>query len=160
MKALIAFLVVGVIVVIAFGWWYAIGAAADAGFRIPFACGKGRSGALEVHVAVAMQMTALEPPRVDPVSGAVYWTEWVDEHFELRDASDQLVRLQRNNFSSLIPEGKVGSPDFYLIGQIQEGTRYTFDYIPIKTNPERYRYEFMVSGSGQEFGRVHFAPLD
>jgi hypothetical protein len=160
MKGLMILLGIGVVTVIALGWWYTAGMAADPGFRVPMAVGKGRAGGLEAHIAVSIPLMKLERPRVDRRTGAVYWTEWVEDHFELRDASGQPVRVQRSNFSSLIADGNVGSPDLYLVAELKDGAEYTYDCVPVKGGPQRYRYAFTPRAAEDWFGRVHFEPVD
>ena len=87
-----------------------------------------------------MMMPRKESPKLGP--GGLKWDEWVSDHFTLADASGNRVPLRRSNFSRLIGEPTAGTPEFFLIGVVKPGTRYTLDYLPVRSEFTFYRYAF------------------
>ncbi|MCH8250882.1 MAG: hypothetical protein IID36_00365 [Planctomycetes bacterium] len=158
MKGLITLAVIGLL--IAMGAIYATGewAFQDSGHLIAFACGNPSGDTVELQVAIPYRMTRLDPPRLDPQTGRfVRWSQWIEEHFELNDAAGNRIPLRRSNFANLIPQRKVGTPDFYLSGSLPADSSFSFDYLPIGiAQSKRYRYEFSITEEGRPFERVAF----
>ena len=88
------------------------------------------------------------------------WKEWMADHLELRDDTGHRVALRNSDFTKVIPKGKVGTPNFYAIGQVQADTDYTFVYYPHgKAGPKCYRHEFTPTAEGKPFERARFLPV-
>ena len=109
MKGLGVLLAIGIAAVAGF-WWTTSKAMSDPGIPVAIAFGNPRNDLMEMHVIIAMGMTAAEGPRRDLMSGRVLWAEWIEEHFYLRDASDQPVTLKYRQGNSLIPDHMAGVP--------------------------------------------------
>ena len=135
--------------------------AEDPGHLIAYACGNPKEGQVQIQVAVPYRMTRLDPPRVDEKGEFITWEQWIAEHFEIRNAAGELVHMQQAHFANLIPEAKVGTPDFYAVGSLAAGSPYTFDYLPLGiAQSKRYRHAFSVTDTGKPFERAHFGYVD
>ncbi len=123
-------------------WWLSVEAMSDQGFSIAMAHGHPADDGIQLHMVVDMGMTRREGPRQDK-DGNILWDEWVEKHFELHEASGQRVEMHRLGQSMLIPANKVpGAQEFYLKAALRPGVNYTFDYLPKRAEPNRYRYTF------------------
>ncbi|MBN2561408.1 MAG: hypothetical protein JXQ75_10810 [Phycisphaerae bacterium] len=159
MKGLIGLAVIGVIGV-GLTLWLTVWSASDPGIGIAHAFGEPTDGAIQLHVVVDMGMPIREPPRSN-LKGTVFWDEWVEEHFVLRDDSGEKLEFQRRSSSTLIPDHKAGgTPEFYLMTKVRPGVSYTFDYIPRKAEPLRYRRTFVAPAEGQQMRRQTFEPVE
>jgi hypothetical protein len=142
-------------------WWSSAQLEADPGEYVALAFGKATDEKIQIDVAVSIAMPRREGPRVDDRTGAVYWQEWVDEHFDLRDDSDEKVRLLRSGYSELMSDREVGgSPEFYLTAKLKPNLHYTFDYIPVLAGGVQYRYDFIAPAEATPMERRHFAPYE
>jgi hypothetical protein len=159
MKGLLVMLALAIVFAGVVVWWSSAQLEADPGEYIALAFGNPAEDEIQIDVAVSIAMPRREGPRVDQRSGAVYWQEWVDEHFDLRDDSAAKVRLMRSGSSRLMSDREVaGSPEFYLTGKLRPNAHYTFDYIPILADGLRYRYDFIAPGVATPMERRHFTP--
>jgi hypothetical protein len=115
----------------------------------------------QIDVLVTLAMPRREGPRVDRVTGAVYWQEWVDEHFDIRDPDGEKVLLRRSHFSRLITERDARTtPEFYLTGKLRPDVDYTFDYIPFRAGNLKYHYEFTAPNVETRTRRQLFDPVE
>ncbi len=144
---------IGAVVYLAGNW-----AAQDMGHLVPFAYGNPRGDTVEVQVAVSYRMTRLDPPRYDlEKKKRIPWSQWVKEHFELSDAAGTRINLARSNFANLLPEGKIGTPDFFLTGDLPLDGSFVLDYVPLGIAPSKhYRYEFDTNSKEQKFEFISF----
>lgn len=128
---------------------------ADDQRMITIAIGNNDGKVSDLHLVVAPLMVA-DGPRVDASSGAEYWDEWLEEHFVLTSESGDKVRFERMAQSNLISERDAGgSPEFFIKGKVKPGTAYTFEFIPVNENPDRFRYEFTAE-KDMPLTRVNF----
>jgi hypothetical protein len=131
----------------------------DPGRLVGMAFGKANGTTVELHVVVT-----LLAPSIDPVplraDGELDWSTWSSDHYDVRDAAGNAVSFRRNINSTVIKEHDVGGglPDSYLIGELQQGTSYTFTYTPIMSEPEQYKYEFVAPSAKEPFKRMNFEP--
>lgn len=122
---------------------------------IAIAFGQPTDDQIKMDVAISIAMPRREYPRFDPITGAVYWQEWVDEHFDLRDGAGNKVMFQRQSMSQLMSDQEVGgSPEFFLTGMIKKNANYTFVYIPVLALGEQFRYEFTAPAEDTNMERV------
>lgn len=151
---------VGLVLVLAAGagaWWAVQSVTGHDTFAVPIAFGFTDAETIEMQAVASMGMTVTEPPRVEPVTGKVLWEEWIEEHFEVRDAGGNRVKLALRSSSDMIPKHKiVGTPEGYLTGRLQKGAAYTFDYIPKRLESKRYRYAFTAPDAEWEVERISF----
>lgn len=139
------------------GWWAFKGVVTHDTHAIPIAFGFPDDRTIEMQAIASMGMTVTEGPKADPKTGKPKWEEWVEEHFELRDAGGARVKLSLVSHSDLIPKHKVlGTPEGYLVGRLEKGTSYTFDYIPKRAEAKRYRHAFTAPAADKEVERVAF----
>ncbi|HQL55087.1 MAG: hypothetical protein KA383_17630 [Phycisphaerae bacterium] len=128
------------------------------GFPVGFALGNAGSNSIELHVAVTHDMVKADPPTITP-NGVLLWNEWVPQHFELRDAAGQSVRLNRAGTSVVINERKAFNPEFYLVARLTPGTTYSLDYIPYVGENKRHRHTFTATAAEQPFQRLIFETI-
>jgi hypothetical protein len=112
---------------------------------------------IEMNSAVGMGTKQKDPPRSDPISGTIFWEDWVEDHFQLFDGSRQRVDLKRIANSSIIPDRKVGGAgaEFFLSAKLTPGEEYVYEYIPIKAENKRFRHTF-TAPAGKETTRPSF----
>lgn len=127
----------------------------DDGFLVGFAVGSMNGPTGELHVIISREMTNIGPPRRSP-NGTVLWQEWAGDHFDLRGADGQSIRLVRAGTSSIIRDYQSFNPEFFLTAVVRVGDTYTLDYIPETGQPRRYRYTFTVPPDGLAFSRQYF----
>lgn len=128
---------------------------ADDQRMITIAIGNNDGKVSDLHLVVAPLMVA-DGPRVDAASGAEFWDEWLEEHFILTSAAGDKVKFERMNQSNLISDRDAGgSPEFYIKGKVKPDTTYTFEYVPINEEPDRFRYEF-TAAKEMPLTRVNF----
>lgn len=156
-KALFA---IGLLCFLAFILYFAVSreTAQDPGRMIPIGLGNATPTSVDLHLAVGIGMPRRDGPKL--VHGVIQWDKWVEEHFELRDASGTRVPFRRNNFSRIIPEPTAGTPEFFLHATLKPGTTYTIDYIPVAGDPTRYRYKLTAPSENTGPERVVFAPVE
>lgn len=118
--------------------------------------GEGKDNQIEMNSVVGFIHKEREAPRSDPVSGTIYWDDWVDEHFQLFDSGRQSVPLMRVSNSSIIPDRKAGSMvEFYLSAKLTPGEEYVYEYIPVKSENRKFRHIF-IAPSAKETCRPNF----
>lgn len=114
---------------------------ADDQRMITIAMGNNDGKVSDLHLVVAPLMVQ-DPPKTLP-SGTELWDEWLEEHFVLTSDSGDKVKFERMAGSNLISDRDAGgSPEFFIKGKVKPGSVYTFEFIPVNENPERFRYEF------------------
>jgi hypothetical protein len=129
----------------------------DQGHLIGVALGNPRDGKVELHVVVSRGMVRAQAPPVAGRGGAILWDQWTRDHFDLRDSAGKAVEMTRMGHSTLISDQKACNPEFFLQAWLRAGERYTLDYVPVSTDPQRYRHPFTVPPEGRPFERAHFA---
>lgn len=154
MKSLVVLGVLAFLVLIGFLGWLQYESNRDKGHLIAFACGNPRGELLELQIVVSMRTVRLDPLERKEDGRFQTWREWVEEHFELRDAAGSVVPLKRAHFANLIPQAKVGTPDSYLLADLKPGTDYSLDYRPIgPIEGKSYRITFNTGTDGVPFAR-------
>jgi len=154
MKSMVVLAVLAFLVLIGLLGWLQYESNRDHGHLVAFACGNPREGTLELQIVVSMRMVRLDPRRFKENGKLQTWREWVEEHFELRDAAGEVVPLKRAHFANLITQSKVGTPDSYLLANLQPNADYSLDYRPIGPIEGRsYRVTFNTEAEGLPFAR-------
>lgn len=125
------------------GWYGLNSVTTQDSFLVSIAFGFPKDGDIELHGVVSMGMSAQEPPRVDVKTLKPNWDEWVDQHFELRDAANQSVKVYFRTSTDVIPTNKIkGTAEGYFSAKLKQNTAYTLDYIPKRAEPTRFRHAF------------------
>ena len=162
MKGIVILGVIGIAVGLGIYGYTNYEASRDRGHLIAFACGNLKGDTVEIQIAIPYRMTRLDPPRSTD-KRRVLWAEWVEEHFDLHtnDEARTRVELRRAHFANLIPQAKVGTPDFYLTGRLKVGATYALDYLPIGVaESKRYRKVFPITTEGKPFARDRFGLVE
>lgn len=150
----IGVLVVGAVLAAAMYMFYGARTTAHSRHSLPVAFGPPGAGGAELHLAVAMSLPRRDPPILK--YNVIQWDLWVDEHFQLHDASGARVRMQRTHFSELISEQKAGGPpEFFLKAIVTPGAGYTLDFIPY-VGGDKFRYSFTAPAAAQDAERAVF----
>ena len=154
-RLLVVLIVMGVVAV---GWWAAQTGTQQNVFQVVMAFGFPKDGRIELHAVASMGMTATEPPRLDPSTGRINWAEWVDEHFDLRDAAGKRENIFfKSGSDDVIPVNKVlGAAEGYLFAKVKQGADYTFDYIPKRAEARRFRHTFTAPTGNVPVDRINF----
>jgi len=157
MRTLVILLILGVCL---FGgiWWLTMQASQDPGHNLGLAFGKVEGDTIEMHMVIFGRTVRLDPPRVDLRTNQELWSEWVQNHFELKDSKGERVKLKRQMDSIVIQAKDItaGTPEFYLIGQLKKGERYDFDYIATLADGLHYRYSFTAPDEDVKLSRPMF----
>jgi len=141
------------------GWWAVNSFTSQDSFQIALAFGIPQGNEIELHVVASMGMTAREPPRRDLSTGKVLWQEWVDRHFDLRDASQASIPFAFRQSTDVIPINQlVGTPEGYLLAKVKKGVQYTFDYYPRVGDLKCYRHTFTAPAGDVPVARILFEP--
>ena len=130
----------------------------DPGYMVGYAFGGADSSTIDMHIVVPLAAPMIDAPPL----GADFepdWATWITDHYDVRDPSGNAVSFRRNINSTVIRESDVkgGLPDSYLIGELQQGTTYTFKYTPIVGEPAKYIYEFIAPSANEKFSRKTFS---
>jgi hypothetical protein len=132
----------------------------DQGYLVGYMCGNPVEGTLDIEVVIPFSVTGRDPPRLKPDGRLQTRSEWMADHFDLRDGTGQQVRFRYADFADLIPRGKAGTPDFYASGLVKMNTAYTFTYYPFgKVGGKRYEHAFATTGARRPFERARFLPV-
>jgi hypothetical protein len=114
---------------------------------------------VEMALVVPIVMPAADRPRANE-RGFVLWDEWVEDHFQLYDSSDNLLPLRRSNHCRFIPARKViGTEEFFLSAKLMSGQDYVFECVPVQAKSKRYRYSFTAPASNVGVEMVLFEPV-
>src|SRR5262245_4230639 len=132
-------------------WW--MSAQKPQGELIPVGFGEASSDGIPLELAVSMFMPKREGPKL---RGVIQWEEWIDSHFVCRGPSGDPIKFHRANFSKSIPESVSGTPEFFIIGIVKPGVKYTFEYAPVLAEPQRLQWEFTAPAAKQPGERVMF----
>ena len=98
-----------------------------------------------VHLAVTMGMYRKDPPRFSP-TGRPLVREWVDEHFQIYDDSENRLHIEKWGSDSLIDSSRAAvAPELYLVATLDKGKDYVFEYVPDISKPEKYRRELVTA---------------
>ena len=131
------------------------GGGQDAAVPIQIAFGNLGPKGVEMHVVIGVVMANRDRIRKD--GGTPTWDEWVADHFELKDAAKNLVKIERSNHSNLIQQREVvGTQEFFLVTTLKSGQPYVFDYIPEVAKPGRVRHVFTAPASAAKVRMLDF----
>ena len=161
MKGLLVMLVLALIFAGVVIWYtsHQMGDTPDEYIAIAF--GDPAQDTIQMDMAVSIAMPRREPPRIDPQTGAVYWDEWVEKHFVLKDSAGVPVRFQRFSLSRLMTDQEVGgSPEFFLKCRLKKDAPYVFVYIPVIGGGEAFRYEFTAPADTVYMERARFRLIE
>lgn len=138
-------------------YWFSLAAGdRDDPIQMQIAFGNPGPGGVEMHLVVGVVMANLDRTTQD--GRVLNWNEWVAAHFELKDAGNNPVRIERRNNSSAIQQLEViGTQEFFLVATLAEGATYTLDYIPAMANPSvRYRDTFAAPAEARKVKMADF----
>ena len=97
-----------------------------------------------------------DAPRLGPGDRPLI-SQWVDDHYILRDESGERIRLKRHGSSSLIAKSRAAiSSEFFLITTLKQGKNYALDFIPHVSEPNQYRHAFTAPSDEQDPWHMHF----
>lgn len=122
------------------------------GMYMPLGFGNVNGNEIQFDIAVGLIQVHADGPRVK--NGVAQWDEWIDEHFDLRDATGNRVTFQRKGFSKLINDNTAGVQEFFLSTRLKTNTNYTLIYTLRAGDDKRYRYEFLSPTAAVEGERV------
>ena len=120
-----------------------------------------RCGACTMRIWV--QVVGITMPKIDPpkLKGLTLdWEGWISNHFECKDESGTAVFFRKIGFSKSIPSQVAGIEEFFILGYVKPGAKYVFEYIPILSEPKRYRYVFTAPTGAKEGERVAFMEVE
>ena len=122
----------------------------DQGKNLLMAYSEEGSDKMLVHLAVSIGMYRKDPPRFSS-RGEPLNREWVDDHFQLYDASGKRVPIEKWGSDSLIDKSRASlAPELYLVAILDKGKEYVYEYVPVLSKPEKYRHEFSAPPAGQD----------
>lgn len=132
----------------------------DESRMIAIAFGNSADEAVELHVEMSMTMADRDVyPYMDD-AGGTDWAGWARDHYAVIDDAGNQVEFARRMKSSLISERDTrGLEGGFLVGSVKKGTDYTFTYIPIVGEPEKFQYEFTSPTDDTGRSRVSFQPI-
>ena len=134
----------------------------DQGHDILMAFGAPRGDTIQMNLSITFRMVMTDPPRVDEKKDqSAIMKEWVAEHFQLRDESGEVVRLQRMGMSAMLINHRAArAADSYLGAELKQGQKYVMEYVPRTAEAKRYRFEFMAPLEPEEPWHKKFLPVE
>ena len=127
---------------------------------ISIAFGNEEGDQVDIHVELSMLMAQSDTWGYMTAEGNVDYNAWAMDHYIIKDSSGSQVDLRHSKGSNLISDKDTrGYHDSFLIGKVRKGEKYTFEYIPIKDDEERFGYEFVAPSDNAGRSRVSFQPL-
>lgn len=130
----------------------------DHGVSLQIAYDALNDSEVELNLVVPITFPAIDPPRMNE-KGKITWEDWIDDHFQLYDAGDNLVPLKRSNNCRIIPRHKiVGTEEFFLKAKLKAGEDCVFEYVPKLSKGKRYRYRFTAPAGDTEVAMCRFEP--
>ncbi|MCO6439409.1 MAG: hypothetical protein J5J06_20155 [Phycisphaerae bacterium] len=128
----------------------------DHGRAIAVAFGAPHDGKIEVHLGVPPGVIIVDPPDRDQEK-RMTWNEWIDAHYKLQKKDGTPVRLKKMGTSGLfVGEPAGGAPEFCVMGEIEQGQDYAFDFKPKMHEKNVYRYEFTAPTEEVKVSRPNF----
>lgn len=127
---------------------------------IAIAFGKSTDDAVEMHIEMSMSMAAQDVyPYMDD-AGGTDWARWAKDHYVVVDDAGNQIEFAKRMKSSLISERDTrGLEGGFLVGSVEKDTDYTFTYIPVVGEPEKFQYEFTSPTEDTGRSRVTFQPI-
>jgi len=156
MKGLIVLFVLAVVSIIGyFKFMNSMDSSSQTMLTVAF--GNCDKGACDLHVAVQPLTVKNDPPRIDLSTGFQYWDEWLETHYILTEDGGDRVKFERIGQSSVFGNQNVGgAPDFFLRARVKHNVAYTFDFVPVKDGPHKYRRKFTAPAGEQKMSRDIF----
>ena len=113
---------------------------------------------LQVIVTTMMNFTDGPTQTISPQSTTPDWPHWATTHFiVIDDATQQQLPFRKGGFKSKdITENQFGASEVILHADLEAGKDYTFHFVPISGQPEKYVMK--IKGEATEFRRRTFAP--
>ena len=137
-----------------------VGLQGDDGKLIGLAFGNSEEQTVEIHVELTTLMVGTDVYPYANVNGNTDWTKWANAHFLIKDPAGTQVQLKRQIKSNLVNEAQTrGYTESFLIGTLNQGTDYTFTYIPVVGEPETYQYSFTAPAEDTGRARVSFEKI-
>lgn len=131
----------------------------DHGRDILIAFGVPIDDTIQMHVCVPIGTYMKDPPRLGP-NDRLLIREWVEEHYQLCDDSEQRLPLERYGSSGLLEDARAATAaEFFLMVTLKKGQDYTLDFVPKVREPDRYRYEFTAPSEPQDPLLTSFLPV-
>lgn len=116
---------------------------------------------VELHVELTILKSDQDSFGYADADGAMDWTAWAAAHYIVKDAAGNQVEFTKRKTSNLLPkkEEARGYHDSFLVGNLTKGVFYTFTYIPVVGEPEKYLYEFTAPMDDAGRSRVSFEKI-
>lgn len=132
----------------------------DESQMIAIAFGNSTDEAVELHVEMSMSMAQSDVYAYMDDGGSTDWARWAGDHYVVVDDAGNQIAFRKSMSSSLISDRDTrGLHDSFLIGTAKPGTAYTFTYIPVVGEPEKYEYKFVAPTEDTGRSRVTFKPI-
>ncbi len=142
------------------GYFMFLAMVPDDSRMIAIAFGNSTQSEVEMHIELSMMMAGSDTDAYTTDSGSVDWTAWAKAHYVVVDDAGNQVDLGRRIQSNLISDRDTrGYNDSFLVGEVTQDTAYTFTYIPVVGEPEKYMYKFVAPTTDTGRSRVTFKPL-
>ncbi len=126
---------------------------------LSIAFGNTTDDEVELHVEVTLVMAQLDVFPYMSMNGGTDWKAWANDHYIVKDDGGNQVEFTKRMKSNVISErdSRVVA-DGYLIAKLKPGAEYTFEYIPIISEPEKFLYEFSAPTEDASRVFVTFQP--
>lgn len=160
MKAFLWVVLLGILTVCFYYILQVFAMQADESRLIAIAFGNSTDDAVEMHVEMTMSMADMDVyPYMDD-AGGTDWAAWARDHYVVVDDAGNQVEFSRRMKSSLISERDTrGLEGGFLVGSVPKGTHYSFTYIPIVGEPEKFQYDFTSPTEDTGRTRYSFQPV-
>lgn len=133
-----------------------VAASQDSGVNVGVAIGQPSNGTSQVQVVVPMTAKVIDPPPPN-FNGPIDWDTWINNHHIITDASGNVIPFRQGGYKSAdISELQAGTAEFIALADVPAGQPFTYEYIPIVGEKERYLREF--DGQPAAFSRLIFEP--
>ena len=128
----------------------------DESRMIAIAFGNSTDDAVEMHVEMSMMMADMDVYPYMDEAGGTDWARWAKDHYVVVDDAGNQVEFARRMKSSLISERDTrGLEGGFLVGTVPKDTHFTFTYIPVVGEPEKFQYE--LTSPTEDTGRTRFS---
>lgn len=160
MKSIIGLVIFLALCCLAVGLFFGYHTTKDPGHQLAMAFSATPSGELQIQCGIGPGLTMRDPPERNS-RGAPLWSEWVAEHFHLRDAEGNELPFQRMGTSGLFLDDRAaGAPEFVIHTDVKKGKQYTFDYIEVRGEDKVYRCTLTVPDGPEKVRRFQFDRFD
>ena len=150
------------VVLIGLSVWVFMAMQGDDSKMLGFALGDEdpEAGTVEMHIEVTQMMENLDQEPFLNVNHNVILEDWAMAHYVVTDAQGHQVPLTGARRSDLVSDAEHrGFTTLFLIGKLQKGTPYTYTYIPVVGEPEKYAYTFTPGPDNMGRQKVKFKPV-